>query len=77
MTARLVKGGADAKGGGDGGDSEGTNQHQPGTEAASAKGEYAGMDSGLEADGGISMAAPRKGRGGEQGGTCEFGFLAL
>ena len=34
-----------------------TNQHEPGTEAASAKGEYAGTDSGLEADVGISMAA--------------------
>ena len=58
MTARLVEDGADAKDGGDGGDGgEGTNQHEPGTEAASAKGEYAGTDSGLEADVGISMAA--------------------
>ena len=39
-----------------------TNQHEPGTEAASAKGEYAGTDSGLEADGGISMADNKRGR---------------
>ena len=28
-----------------------TNQHEPGTEAASAKGEYAGKDSGLNPEG--------------------------
>ena len=61
MTARLVEGGADAKGGGDGGDG---GEHEPGTEAASA-----GKDSGLDADGGISTSS------GEQEGRACLSFL--